>query len=263
MQSDFWTPIKHLDKYSIFYSRCNDAMDPAERARIVADLERGLPGYGIRQYWDRQPGIFQDYDACAIARNLAGETVGLVGGRFISTPGKRAFYIWTAQVAAALHGTSLLPSLAVHFFARLIENHGCPDVIALKTYSPRVYSLFHRFYGMLAPGVSLYPDLHQAQQEARMLEIAGALAAVLCPGLPFEPDHGIIRGGQDTVAPAFFATMPASRDRVVQRFFERHVTRSDQVMCLIDMPGPARDRCTQVIFAMRDASREYSGTTRA
>jgi len=221
----------------------------SERARITHDLQAGLPGYAIDQYWANQPTIFADYDHCTIAERADGTVVGLLGARWFSVDDLDVLYLWTAQVATSAHHDGTLMRLATHLFDRILNERGCPPVLATKTFNPNVYDIF---FHKLSPieQVVLYPTISAVPSPPAVIDltdassvapapplantgrVASRIAASLWAELAFDATTGVLRGGQASVAPDFFPGMPPGRDARTEQYFRTHLTPADQVLCL-------------------------------
>lgn len=212
--------------------------------RIVADLRRVMPDYGVAQYFGSQPGIFKSYDHLAITINRqTGGVVGLIGSKWLKFHDERPFlYIWTAMIGNEYRGSDLFPTLVQLHFAsiRAIEGR-LPEVIATKTYNPAVYGLIKKIF-LRADGVTLYPELESAAVSAPHLrQLACDVASVVAPTLPFDPETSVVKGGQAVLAPDYFPYMQKTSRAAVWDHFQKHVAREDQILCAIHIPPQSAD----------------------
>lgn len=208
------------------------------RARIVADLACGMPEFDVAEYFGNQPGVFADYDFVTIAHEGGdGPAIGLIGARWLEAGGRRLLYLWTAMLADAYRSTRLYARLKVQTMAAVRQANGgaLPGLIATKTYNPRVLALLHKYFaGSL--GAAVYPMI-PGPQAGEMRGLAAEVAYALWPAMAFDADTAVLRGGQAAVSPNFFPRMESCADPAINAHFARRLTRSDQILCIIRLPG--------------------------
>jgi hypothetical protein len=235
----FWKDELHVKDFTLLYSDCRNEISPEEKARIIADLDENLPGYNVQQYFGSQPNIFRDYDHLTVARDpVAGDTVGLLGSKWFSSGDVTYLYLWTAMIAERVRRSSLLTSLFMWQLDKAVKEKTVPPMIATKTYNPVVYkamNLLHR----LIPGSRFYPSIDGSSQNPELVARAKEVVGLLCPKLEVKYDTAVVVGGQGVLAPDFFPELPPSRDPVVDAFFERNLTRNDQILMVVDIPPAA------------------------
>lgn len=229
-----------FDRYAIGTIVRHTTFPADHRATIIADLSRGMPGFDVAEYFGNQPTVFSDYDFLTIAResqtNIA---IGLIGARWLQAGERRIVYLWTAMLADAYRSTRLYSRMTSLTMAAVLRENGglLPELIVTKTYNPRVYALLRKYFGRV-PGAAVYPLLPGPQSPDAAL-VAGAIAAALWPAMPFDPATAVLRGGQAAVSPNFFPQMERCGDLAVDAHFAANLTRSDQIVCLIEVPEAA------------------------
>ena len=233
-----WNNKKNIEGITFAYSPKGRDLGIETENQIVANMQDGMPGFNVIQYFESQPGVFSNYDHLHVAwRQSDQKYVGLLGSKWLQAGNINYLYLWTAMVGSAYWGKSV--------FARLMRSHFnqifCveqikPKIIATKTYNPVVYKNMRKVFNRTA-GVSFYPeipDLGNSNQD--MKKTAIDIATGLGKDLVFDADLGVLRGGQAAVSPDYFPDMPAKSDEPVGEYFEKHVPRSDQVLCVFNIP---------------------------
>jgi hypothetical protein len=84
-----------------------------------------------------------------------------------------------------------------------------------------------------------------------LVDTAGQIARVLSPGLPFEPDTGAIRGGAGDVPADFWPEFPASSDKRVNDYFQRHLTPRDRLLCVLSCQSEAAQTAIMKALGIR------------
>ena len=232
----FWKDQLNVKGFTLLYSDCNSEISPEEKSQIIADLDDTLPGYDVQQYFGSQPNIFRDYDHLVIARDSAsGKTVGLLGSKWFSSGELTYLYLWTAMIAESARKSSLLTSLFLWMLSKAVGERRTPPLIATKTYNPIVYKAMNTLHRLIS-GSRFYPTIDGSSQNPEMVDRAKQVVAVLCPALEVKYDTAVVVGGQGVLAPNFFPELPSSRDPKVDSFFERNLTRNDQILMIVDIP---------------------------
>jgi|GEM_PF-1077978 len=232
----FWKDKLSVRDFTLLYSDCNSEISPEEKNQIISDLDDSLPGYDVQQYFGSQPNIFRDYDHLTIARHsINGNTVGLLGSKWFSSPELTYLYLWTAMIAESARKSSLLTSLFLWELSKAVKERATPPLIATKTYNPIVYKAMNALHRLIA-GSRFYPAVDGSSQNPEMIERAKQVVSVLCPKLEVKYDTAVVVGGQGVLAPNFFPELPSSRDRIVDSFFERNLTRNDQILMIVEIP---------------------------
>jgi len=203
------------------------------KVKIVEDLQRGMPEYDVRQYFGNQPGIFDIYEHLALAIDSESErVVGIIGAKSLPFGSSSFLYLWTAMIADEYRGSSLFKKLNQFFLKNVIQSIGLPRLIVAKTYNPVVYNMF-RVMSSRVPSARFYPDLRLDVQDAEMSSLALEIVHSLSKDLVLDVNTGVIPSGQSSVAPNFFPKMDMSSDEVTNAHFIRHVTYSDQILCVV------------------------------
>lgn len=236
----YWKDRCEAGDLELLYSDGRGHVQPGTFNQIINDLQEQMPGFNARQYFDNQPNIFRDYDHLVIARLPQDDkTVGLVGTRwFKDKDGEFSFlYIWTAMISEKVRGTHLVRNLLAWMMEKATQGHDAPVLLASKTYSPVAFRTF--MAGMrFVPGVEgLYPDIRREQQAPELVEQARRITRLLCPKLEVDYDRAVVREGQTGVAPDFFPEiMPLSGHAETDAYFQKHLTRKDQVLMFCTLP---------------------------
>lgn len=227
-------------KFRLQYNSKADPIGDERGAVLVADLARGMPEFNVRQYYSTQPTIFYDYDHVVTGYSTTtGEAIGLLGARWLGPPELRFLYLWTAMLADAYRHSQLFKRMVSYFFEQIALERGwdsLPTLVVTKTYNPVVYNFFKSFT-LVMPSAEIYPQIPCAgEQPEAMVELACRIAHAISPALQLEPQIGMAVGGQAMVAPDFFPRMEACSDPDVNEHFRRHLTRSDQILCIVRLP---------------------------
>lgn len=215
------------------------AFSARHRNRIVSDLSQGMPGFDVAEYFGNQPTVFADYDFLTIAREHHDNTaIGLIGARWLQAGPRRILYLWTAMLADAYRATRLYARMTGLTMAAVLRENGgvLPELIVTKTYNPRVFALLRKYFERA--GASVYPRI-PGPQSAETTAIASMVAAALWPAMPFDADTAVLRGGQAAVSPNFFPLMERCGQPAVDAHFAANLTRSDQIVCLAQVPEAA------------------------
>ena len=93
-----------------------------------------------------------------------------------------------------------------------------------------------------------------------MVELAGQIARAISPALVLDPDSGTVLGGQAMVAPDFFPRMEECNDADVNEHFRLHLTRSDQILCIVKIAERVK-KAMYLRMAARGASVAVTPTT--
>jgi hypothetical protein len=247
----YWKDELKVGGVVLKYSDCQGAAGEDEFERIVRDLQAGMPGYNVPQYFGSQPGIFRKYSHLVVAQTAdSHETVGLFGAKWFVGPTRRFLYFWTAMVAESHRRTAVTSAMVLWTLERAAAADGVPDVLASKTYSPVAFQAL-ALINEVFPGVEFYPRTDNGPQSPKLVERARELVTMLCPTLDVDFETSVVRGGQAVLAPEFFPNpMPLSGDANVDRFFSR-LTRDDQILVLVDVPTEAQAAFTRVLSVAR------------
>ncbi|EPJ92247.1 MULTISPECIES: hypothetical protein [Pseudomonas] len=219
--------------WDLDYSAVGRSFPESFKAKIVADLQQGMPEYDVNQYFGNQPGIFEIYEHLALAIDSNTEkVVGIIGAKSLPFGSSSFLYLWTAMIADEYRGSALFKKLNQFFLKNVIQAIGMPKLIVAKTYNPVVYNMF-RVMSSRVPSARFYPDLRVDVQSADMAALAVEIVHSLSKDLVLDVNTGVIPGGQSSVAPNFFPKMDMSSDEVTNAHFIKHVTYSDQILCVV------------------------------
>ena len=244
--SGFWKDQLTVKDFTLLYSDCSSEIAPEEKSQIIADLDESLPGYDVQQYFGTQPNIFRDYDHCVIARDSTGNTVGLLGSKWFSSPELTYLYLWTAMIAESARKSGLLTSIFLWELSKVVQEKTIPPLIATKTYNPIVYKAMNALHHLIA-GSRFYPAINGSSQDPELVARAKEVVALLCPKLEVKYDSAVVVGGQGVLAPNFFPELPSSRDPKVDSYFEANLTRNDQILMIVDIP-PSSYQAVEVLL---------------
>lgn len=232
---------RHFSRYSLNFHQKAAPLSSQQGQAVIEELAAGLPEFNVAQYFGSQPTIFKDYDYLVLAHaDREGPAIGLLGARWLGPENEKFLYLWTAMVADSYRQTMLFHRMLQFFFEQVFaQPEDVPDLIVTKTYNPVVYAIFKSFSQSLA-GVQVYPSIPAEQQDAAMVDLAVRIACGISTRLALEPDTAVVRGGQAMVAPDFFPRMDQSKDAAVNEHFARHLSRADQILCVLRIPAAAK-----------------------
>lgn len=249
---------RSFDRYHLAYYNGERPLGIEGGAAVTRDLADGLPEFNVAQYFSTQPTIFVDYDHLVTAHEAgSGRAIGLLGARWLGGPELRFLYLWTAMIADAYRHTMLFNRIVGCFFEKVAAHSpdgALPGLIVTKTYNPVVYSIFKSFALGGGKDIEVYPMLPAQAQDPDMTALAQRIASAISPKLVLQPETGVVPGGQAMVAPDFFPRMEASNDIGVNRHFQAHLTRSDQVLCVLRIGERLRGTVLQQVTARRHAA---------
>jgi len=246
------TGVSSIDvgDYRLIYFTKKNPIGVEHGKIVTADLSYGMPEFDVEQYFGTQPTIYDDYDHAVIAIDRrTDKVVGLLGGCWLGNARIDFFYLWTMMVADDYRHTKVAKSVLAYFFERIssAENEkDFPNYIVTKTYNPIVYSLL-KIFSKPELGLTLYPTIPAEQQDDHQVFMANEIVQAISADLDFYPESGRVKGGQAMVAPNFFPRMEESRSDYVNRHFQLHLTRSDQILCVLTIPERARDFALSII----------------
>jgi hypothetical protein len=227
-----------------------DRIAEAEGQKIIEDLQRVLPNFGVKQYFGSQPGIFPSYDHSALAFDEEGCCVGQLSSRWLEREGLRFLYLWTAMIATTERRSGLFKTLVSKHFAGVVaDTKDFPTLVVTKTYNPVVYSMLLRLLDPL-DGIHLYPTLESPTQDPELQGLAKRLAKGLCPDLEYRPAESVVVGGQGVLAPDYFPEMQKSDIPAVWSHFQKHVGRLDQLLCVVHVEAKAKALLQQVLAGL-------------
>jgi len=225
---------RSYSRYALSYYSKAHPLEEGQGRAVVDGLAISLPEFNVAQYFGSQPTIFKDYDHLVVARARAGGgAIGLLGARWLGGEAEKFLYLWTAMVADEYRQTLLFHRILQFFFETVFNQPaGVPELIVTKTYNPVVYALFKAFSKSL-PGVEVYPVIPSERQDDAWCKRAIRITAGISAKLTLDVQSGLIAGGQAMVAPDFFPRMDLSKDMAVNEHFARHLSRADQILCVL------------------------------
>lgn len=242
----FWKDRLPIQDFTLLYSDCKETIDPDEARKIIADLDESMPGYDVKQYFGSQPNIFRDYDHLTIARDTkTHETVGLLGSKWFSSPDVTYLYLWTAMISERARKSNLLRSIFFWQLDKAVKEKMIPPMIVTKTYNPIVFKAMMTLPPMI-PGARLYPALNEPHQDPEMVALAKKVVALLCPQLEVKYDEAVVVGGQAVLAPNFFPELPPSGSPAIDAFFQKNLTRNDQILMIVEIPRA----CSEAVHSL-------------
>jgi hypothetical protein len=219
---------------------------PAEERALQDDVVAAFPEYRLAVYFAERPGVFAHADHVVVARGPEGDEgtggpatdrlVGLLVARWRQGRVGRYLHVEMNLIATDHQRRGVLGALWRVMLTRLLdEPGGLPDVVAIKTYNPMVYSSLALVARLT--GATLYPALDPAATGAELRTLAASVAADLAGHCPFDPATGVLTGA--SVPPDFYPALPTTNKRDVQGYFVRHVRPGDRLLCVLQL-GDAR-----------------------
>ncbi|MEU4744322.1 hypothetical protein AB0G02_28200 [Actinosynnema sp. NPDC023658] len=217
----------------IRYLGNGNSLDTARRARLGAELAAAMPRHEVAHYLRAKPAILAGSAHLAVAE-ADGACVGLMAANGLSADGLDFTYIETLLVGEQLHGSGVALGLVSALFAGVVRALGdFPELVAMKTYTPKAYLLMRRF--ALGGDIGFYPELDAPGDAA----IPARLAAALSPGCEFRAGTGVVHGGGGRISSRFWRDAPRSGDAAVDGFFAREVGERDRLLCVVHAPTTA------------------------
>jgi len=194
-----------------------------------------MPQHRVAMYLEAKPHVLCS-PHIALAEE-AGRYVGLMAASELLAAGYPSTYIETLLIAEHLQGTNAAPGLVAALFGGVVHGLGdFPEMVLMKTYTPKAYALMRRF--AVLPEVLFYPDI-DGPSDPTTRALAARLASFLSPTEEFCAETGVIRGGGGRISSDFWRYRPASGDDAVDRFFRREVGSSDRMLCIVRAPTRA------------------------
>ena len=224
-----------FEEYRIYFFFNNPGKLSSIKHNIVNDLANELKDFDVDQYFENQPRVFDDYTHVALMWCKQTKSYcGMLASKSLNTPDFNFLYLWTAMLADRYQRTNAFKRLAQVFFNHVFidPRHPFPNLIAAKTYNPVVYKLL-RLLGTVHKKSMFYPGIGTDKDQDVMRIIAKKIIHCINPTLKFDSFTGKVFGGQASVAPDFFPRMDMSSDDIINSYFKEHLTRDDQILCII------------------------------
>ena len=213
-----------------------DSIPPDFVHRIRTDLARSMPRHQVADYLTTKQHILRESDHLVAAETTNG-CVGLIAATARDYDGRPFTYIETLLVAEEQHGGTVAFGLVARMFREITRRLGdFPELVAMKTYTPKAYALMHRF--TVHDDIRCYPSLDGSDPD-QLRHLAGRLAAELSPECRFDSRTGVVVHGGGTVGSDFWRYRPRSGNRRVDDFFAAEVGEFDRLLCLVHAPTPA------------------------
>lgn len=229
-----WMETRRLEEYALAYTK-GPALSPASQARVVQGLVESFPSLRIADFFRIKRAWFAELDHLFIAfRHDSQDVVGILASRWCRAAGVHFLQVSILLIAAPYQRTALIKHLWRYQIEKLVEPPGTfPTVIAYRTYNPVAFTALRAFARL--PGVTLYPRI-EGEQDVATMALAVQIAHGISPGLPFDPETGVIKGAG--VPRDFYPTPPLTRRADVRRYFSRHLAPGDRLLCLLRFDSP-------------------------
>jgi len=226
-----WERAVEIGSRRLYFSTSRSVISDASQQCVVESLHTNMKGYDVRRYFAVRPTLFHDYDLLVVAAE-GDLPVGMLGGSWREVGSRPILYIDTVFIVDSHLNTWLFREMIAMLIGAGMRR--IPPFVALKTYSPRVYRLAAKFARYV--GGDVYPKIPAETQDPEMVDMATRIMTSMFPHQPFQPDTGLVRGGQASLGAEVFPAMPRVTDRDVMSFFNRNLTVSDQVFVLVKPP---------------------------
>lgn len=157
--------------------------------------------------------------------------IGVMAASDFALAKQRLIYIETLLVSERHHGTNIVLRLIGALFGSVVHEAGSfPDIVAMKTHTPRAYVLMRG----LATGdqATFYPAIPVPSPEGEQRR-AARITTLLDPGRSFRPETGVVAGGGGTIGSDFWPKEQLTRDATVNDFFATEVGAHDRVLCVV------------------------------
>ena len=237
----YWKDRKEEADVALLYSDGQGLITEAETQEIITDIGQGLAQYDITGYFASQPGIFNRYEHAVIARDKQdSRTVGLLGTRWFRSDECAFLYLWTGMVAERTQRRKLTQRMFAWLWHKVLEVHEMPAAVVAKTYNPVWYLVMRRIAEAL-PGSRLYPEVGGKRQDDEMTSLVLKVHRLLAPTLELRIESGVLLEAQKAIGGSGFwpTPPPISGDEQVDRHFESHCSKEDQIIQVLATAGIA------------------------
>jgi len=195
---------------------------PEQKRRIMEMIEREsvpmMEGVDIREsYWRRRPDYLDRLSEWTIAEHR-GRLVAWCGVCRWRAPMGRVLYVDTLAVMPGHRRAGLGALLVFEAWCRWWGGRGSMPAISLRTQSPVVYAMLHRF----VPAIT-FPQLARlcVTPPPRAVDAATYTVAQTSPGKEFDPTTGVVRKALDAAGSLYGRELPFSGNACIDDFFAR------------------------------------------
>jgi hypothetical protein len=212
--------------------------DLAGEESLRADVVQAFPEYRLEVYFTERPRTLADADHIVLARHRGDDRLlGLIVARRRRGAVGRYLHVEMNLITSERRRRGLLVPLWRVMLARLVaEPDGLPDLVAMKTYNPMVYSSLAVVARLT--GAGLYPAIGAVREPTGLEDVARHVAAEVAPRSPFDTATGVLKGAG--VPRDFYRALPTTNKRHVQAHFAQHLEPGDRLLCLVRF-GPGAD----------------------
>src|SRR5438105_3534572 len=201
---------------------------PLQKKQIMEMIEREslamMAGVDIRaSYWRRRPDYVDRLSEWSIAEQ-GGHIVAWCGVCAWQAPMGRVLYVDTLGVMPGHRRSGLGALLVFEAWCRSWGGKGSFPAISLRTQSPVVYAMLHRF----VPDIT-YPQLTSpdVKPPPRAVDAATYTVDQTSPGKAFDPVTGIVRKALDYAGSLYGHDLPQTGNPCIDEFFERRMDVRD------------------------------------
>ena len=212
----------------------------SERAieEIVDGLIQGMPRHKVADYFRHKRSMFNTSDYVVTAYDFPRIPAAILMAKWYMTELRESFLnLETFLITERHHRTPLARKLLSELFGKIKQIDGVfPDLITMKTFTPRSYNIMNVFARANIPGVRMYPRIDAVEQDQDLMRTATGIAHRLAPGLEFDAECGIIRGGAGMIADDFWPSFPNTRIDAINDYFANNMTVQDRMLCILSVP---------------------------
>jgi hypothetical protein len=201
----------------------------------ISGIVCAMPNHRVGDYFSYKRSMFASSDYVVISHDSTGTVAAVLVAKWYRTAlAERFFNLETLLISERFHRTALSrQSLAALFRREVAIDREFPDHVTLKTYTPRSYNMMNVFARNDMSENRMYPRIDGEGQDEELMALAGRMADVLSPGLEFDRQHGVIRGGAGQVPDDFWPSFPKTRRNDINTFFSAHLSPRDRMLCLL------------------------------
>jgi hypothetical protein len=209
--------------------------EPGASRALQEAVIAAFPEYRLAVYFTVKGDVFGAADHVVVARQEGdGSVLGILTASERSCRVGRFLHVEMNLITSTYQRRGLLLPLWRIMLTRLVQGpDGFPELFAIKTYNPMVYSSFEVVARL--SGASLYPTLPATtghpDEQPLATDVATEVAATLSPETPFDPATGVLHGAG--VPRDFYAALPATNKREVYDYFADHLEPGDRLLILL------------------------------